>query len=113
MEPCIANEKPECARHKRYIEEKVAGELKGNHLKNCALNRKGKSKDHINEHPTVWPSNRLHIPFFGHSHFLSSFAFFSATIGARTASNGDLIGPICSTANNRRLVLPSIGDDHA
>jgi hypothetical protein len=34
-------------------------------------------------------------------------------IAARTASCGDLIAPVWSTANNRRLSLPSIGEDHA
>jgi putative DNA primase/helicase len=47
-----------------------------------------------------------------HSNFFHPF-LRSATIAARTASNGDTIGGICSTAKNRRLVLPSIGDDHA
>ena len=37
----------------------------------------------------------------------------SATIAARTASTGDVIGGRCSTAKNRRLSLPSIGDDQA
>jgi hypothetical protein len=37
----------------------------------------------------------------------------SATIAARTASTGDVTGGTCSTAKNRRLSLPSIGDDQA
>jgi hypothetical protein len=37
----------------------------------------------------------------------------SATIAARTASAGDVTGGKCSTAKNRRLSLPSIGDDQA
>jgi hypothetical protein len=41
------------------------------------------------------------------------FFLFSATIAARTASTGESIRTVCSTAKNRRLVLPSIGDDQA
>jgi hypothetical protein len=37
----------------------------------------------------------------------------SATIAARTASIGELIRAVCSTAKNRRLSLPSIDDDQA
>jgi hypothetical protein len=37
----------------------------------------------------------------------------SAMIAARTPSSGELIHSVCSTAKNRRLVLPSIGDDQA
>ena len=37
----------------------------------------------------------------------------SATIAARTASNGELIRAVCSTTTNRRFVLPSIGEDQA
>jgi hypothetical protein len=37
----------------------------------------------------------------------------SATIAARTASRGELIRSVCSTAKNRRFVLPSIGEDQA
>lgn len=37
----------------------------------------------------------------------------SATIAARTASNGELIRSVCSTAKNRRFALPSIGEDQA
>jgi hypothetical protein len=33
------------------------------------------------------------------------------TIAARTASSGELIRSVCSTAKNRRFVLPSIGED--
>ena len=121
MEPCIANEKPECARHKRPVADNVVGKSQRlDHLKACAFNRKGKSKNDIKERPTAWTSPYLcgHlIPdfqvIFDSNNFLSSFTFCSATIAARTASNGDSIGRICNTAKNRRLVLPSIGDDHA
>ncbi len=37
----------------------------------------------------------------------------SAAIAALTASTGDLIAPMCSTAKNRRLSLPSTGEDQA
>jgi hypothetical protein len=115
LKPSIADKKPGCGRHKRYIEEKVVGEPKGNHLKGCALNRKGKSKGDINEHPTVWPSpDRRGQLISDSNHFLGSlFAFCFAMIAARTASNGDAIDGMPQTAKNRRLVLPSIGEDHA
>jgi hypothetical protein len=38
---------------------------------------------------------------------------FSATIAVRTASTGELIRGVCSTAENRRFVLPLIGEDQA
>ena len=37
----------------------------------------------------------------------------SATIAARTPSMGELIRAVCSTAKNRRFVLPLIGEDQA
>jgi hypothetical protein len=37
----------------------------------------------------------------------------SVTIAARTASRGELTRLVCSTANNRRFVLSSIGKDEA
>jgi hypothetical protein len=37
----------------------------------------------------------------------------SVTIAARTASRGELTRLVCSTANNRRFVLSSIGEDEA
>ena len=47
---------------------------------------------------------------FGHYDFLCRC---SATIAALTASSGELIRSVCSTATNRRFVLPSIGEDQA
>jgi hypothetical protein len=44
-------------------------------------------------------------------HHPSHLVLCSATIAARTASRGDVTGPWCSTAKNRRLSLSSIGDD--
>jgi hypothetical protein len=40
-------------------------------------------------------------------------ALCSTTIAALTASCGDFIPPICDTAKNRRLLLPSNGGAHA
>jgi hypothetical protein len=39
--------------------------------------------------------------------------WYSAVIAALTASNGELIRSVWSTAKNRRFVLPSIGEDQA
>src|ERR1700730_7593267 len=90
LEPSIADEKPECDRHKRHVEDNVVGKPQGlNHLKACAFNRKGKSKNDINERPTICPSPnfRNHL-ILDYNHLLSSFfAFCSATIAARTASS--------------------------
>lgn len=45
-------------------------------------------------------------------HYVAHLVLDSATIAARTASSGDMIGGKCSTAKNLRLVLPSIGEDN-
>lgn len=47
------------------------------------------------------------------AHDLDSLARCFSTIAAQTAFKSEAIGEICSTAKNRHLVLPSIGDDHA
>src|ERR1700730_2563645 len=77
LEPSIADEKPECDRHERHVEDNVVGKPQGlDHLKACAFNRKGKSKNDINEHPTVWssPDFRSRL-ILDHNHLPRSFRF--------------------------------------
>jgi hypothetical protein len=37
----------------------------------------------------------------------------SAAVAARTASTGNVTSGMCSIAKNRRLSLPSVGDDQS
>jgi hypothetical protein len=48
-------------------------------------------------------------PFFL---FSSDVELDAGRLRLSTASSGDMIGGMPKTAKNRRLVLPSIGDDH-